>query len=69
MSDSDEPSDLWDLRYQADSVGVRLGIIRDLVRAAAEKNPKAVQLLLEMLPMIDQLLADVQTALGQRKAK
>jgi hypothetical protein len=63
---SDDPPDLWHQRFRADDVGARLAILRNLVRAAAERDPRAVQLLLEMLPTIDRLLADIQAALGQR---
>jgi hypothetical protein len=44
----------------------RVAVLRQLLRWAAGKDPAAVQLLLEMLPEVDHLLADVQRTLGER---
>jgi hypothetical protein len=52
--------------FEADDLTTRLTILRALVRGAAGKDASALTLLLEMLPAIDALLADVQAALGQR---
>jgi hypothetical protein len=63
---SDEPPDYFDTLFEADSLSGRVALLRGLVKAAAEKDPAAVQLLLGMLPAIDALLADVQSALASR---
>jgi hypothetical protein len=56
---SDDPPDYWSTLLEADDVSARLAILRNLVRAAAGKDPIALQLLVEILPPIDPLLADV----------
>jgi hypothetical protein len=58
----DDPPDYWLTLFEADD----LAVLRNLVRVAAGKDPAALQLLVEMLPLIDRLLAEVQAALGRR---
>jgi hypothetical protein len=60
------PGDYWDALFEANDLTTRLAILRALVRGAADKDAAALTLLLEMLPAVDALLADVQAALGQR---
>jgi hypothetical protein len=62
----DDPPDYWSTLFEADDLGARLAVLRNLVKSAAEKDPSALQLLLGMLPAVDALLADIQAALGQR---
>jgi hypothetical protein len=54
----------WSTPFEAGDVSVRLAVLRSLVCSAAEKDPVALQLLVELLPSIDRLLADVQAAFG-----
>jgi hypothetical protein len=63
---AEDPPDYWLTFFEADDLGARLAVLRNLARAAAGKDPVALQLLVEMLPLIDRLLADVQAALGRR---
>ena len=52
--------------FDARDLPSRVAVLRQLLRWAAGKDPAAVQLLLEMLPEVDHLLADVQAALASR---
>jgi hypothetical protein len=61
-----EADDYWNTLFEVDDLGARLAVLRNLVRAASGKNPVALQLLVEMLPAVDRLLAEVQVVLGQR---
>jgi hypothetical protein len=62
---SDEPPDLWSGLFEADSLAEKVSALRDLCRAA-HKDAMALQVLADVLPDVDRLLADVQAALGQR---
>jgi hypothetical protein len=63
---SDDPPDYWLTLFEADDLGARLAVLRNLARVAAGKDPAALRLLVEMLPLIDRLLTEVQAALGRR---
>jgi hypothetical protein len=60
-----EPADCGAL-FDARDLPCRVAVLRQLPRWAAGKDPAALQLLLEMLPAIDGLLADVQAARASR---
>jgi hypothetical protein len=63
---AEDPADYWDTLFEADDLCSRVAILRNLARAAAGKDPVALQLLVEMLPAVEVLLADVQAALGRK---
>jgi hypothetical protein len=52
--------------FEADELVTQVAILRRLVHDAAEKDPAALQLLLSVLPGVESLLADVQSALASR---
>jgi hypothetical protein len=60
-----EPPDFGPL-FNAHDLPSRVAVLRQLLGWAAGKDPAAIKLLLEMLPAIDVLLADVQGALTER---
>jgi hypothetical protein len=58
-------TDLWSNLFEADSLAAKVAEGRDLCRAA-HKDATALQVLAEVLPDVDALLADVLKALGGR---
>jgi hypothetical protein len=66
VSIAEDRSDYWDTLFVADDLASRVAVLRQLVRRAADRDTAALTVLLEMLPAVDELLTDVQTALGQR---
>jgi hypothetical protein len=59
---AEDPANYWSTLFEADDLSSRVTLLRNLVRAAAVKDLVALQLLVEMLPSVDRLLADVQAA-------
>jgi hypothetical protein len=60
-----DPAGPWSALFETDDLSSRVALLREPVKSVADKDPSALQVLLEMPPAVDALLADVQAALGQ----